>query len=498
MISATQAYNYIQCPHRVALDAHGDPALREEPNAFVELLWQNGIAHESDMVSRLDITVNLSQLPPEEREQETRMAMARGEPLIYQGRLTVGDRVGEPDLLELHPGGYRAGDIKSGAGLEGDEVHGKLKKTYAIQAAHYTSMLDEIGRSDRSEEAFIVDVDGQHISYPLAASQGVRKAATWMDTYAVVLADLRHIAAGTKHTRPALSAACKLCHWQTSCRQDVVASNDLSLIAELGRSKRDTMLRLIPTVQDLATANLGNFTVGKKTVFPGIGPTTLQKYQNRAILLSTPGAEPYLKIPVDLPTAAKEVYFDIEADPMRRGYVYLHGFVERLHGQPETARFAPRYTADISPAAEEEAFRQAWNYLVARLADAITYYYSPYERAAYKALASRFPSVCSVADVEALFAEPVVIDLYTDVVKQATEWPTYDQSIKTLAKFLGFSWRDTNPSGAASIQWFDDWVNTGNSAILQRILDYNEDDCLATGVVVDGVRRLKMKPANTL
>ena len=29
-----------------------------------------------------------------------------------------------------------------------------------------------------------------------------------------------------------------------------------------------------------------------------------------------------------------------------------------------------------------------------------------------------------------------------DVVKKATEWPTYDQSIKTLAQFLGFQWRD--------------------------------------------------------
>jgi predicted RecB family nuclease len=31
-------------------------------------------------------------------------------------------------------------------------------------------------------------------------------------------------------------------------------------------------------------------------------------------------------------------------------------------------------------------------------------------------------------------------------------WPTRDHSIKTLAKFLGFHWRDNNPSGAASIE----------------------------------------------
>jgi len=76
------------------------------------------------------------------------------------------------------------------------------------------------------------------------------------------------------------------------------------------------------------------------------------------------------------------------------------------------------------------------------------------------------------------------------VVKKATEWPTYDQSIKTLAQHLGFRWRDTHPSGAASIEWYHRWIESGDPAIRQRILDYNEDDCLATGVVVDVIRRM--------
>ena len=79
------------------------------------------------------------------------------------------------------------------------------------------------------------------------------------------------------------------------------------------------------------------------------------------------------------------------------------------------------------------------------------------------------------------------VDLYFDVVKKATEWPTCDHSIKTLAKFLGFSWRDTHPSGAASIEWFDRWIQTRDNDVRQRILDYNEDDCVATRVVLDGI-----------
>ena len=60
------------------------------------------------------------------------------------------------------------------------------------------------------------------------------------------------------------------------------------------------------------------------------------------------------------------------------------------------------------------------------------------------------------------------------VVLRATEWPTRDYSIKTLAQYLGFNWRDTHPSGAASIEWFDKWVESGNPHVKRRILDYNE------------------------
>jgi predicted RecB family nuclease len=48
------------------------------------------------------------------------------------------------------------------------------------------------------------------------------------------------------------------------------------------------------------------------------------------------------------------------------------------------------------------------------------------------------------------------MDLYLDVVKSNTEWPTNDYSIKTLATYLGFKWRYKEPSSAASIDWWAD------------------------------------------
>ena len=120
----------------------------------------------------------------------------------------------------------------------------------------------------------------------------------------------------------------------------------------------------------------------------------------------------------------------------------------------------------------------------------MVYYYSKYERTIWRKLQIRYPTVCTADDIEGLFHPSQSVDLYLDVVKKATEWSTRDYSIKTLAKFLGFSWRDTDPSGAASIEWFDRLTRIGDATIKQRILDYNEDDCLATRVVLDGIRAL--------
>ena len=492
MISAAQLYDYVQCPHRVFMDTFGDAAERDDTSPFVELLWEHGLDHENAIAAQLNITTNLKSLDAADRERETRAAAERHAPLIYGGRLTAADSVGEPDLLEWTDLGYVPGDIKSGSGIEGDENEGKLKRHYAFQVAHYVSILEQLGLGAGNRTPYVIDREGKRVPYALMEPQGVRNTETWWDGYQKALSVIRSILERSSPSTPTLGGECKLCHWHSHCKAVLVATNDLTLIAELGRTKREALSAVIPTIQAFAECDLDSYIQQKKTAFRGIGPDSLRKFHARARLLTDPGATPYLTEAVNLPVKQKEVYFDIETDPMH-GVVYLHGFVERTLGQPETARFIPYFADGNEPVHEEAAFQEAWNYLTARIQDSTIYYYSKFERTEYKKLAEKYPAVCSVSDVEILFAQSVMIDLYFDVVKKATEWPLYDQSIKTLAQYLGFHWRDTDPSGAASIEWYNRWIESGDPTIKQRILDYNEDDCLATGIVVDGIRRLPVK-----
>ena len=78
------------------------------------------------------------------------------------------------------------------------------------------------------------------------------------------------------------------------------------------------------------------------------------------------------------------------------------------------------------------------------------------------------------------------IDLH-DLAKEQiqTEGPL---GLKQLAASAGFQWRDVNPSGEASMLWYE-VATRGDGAEAsisrQRILDYNEDDCLATKALRD-------------
>lgn len=485
-VTASILYDLVQCPQRVALDAFGDRTQRDAINPFVRLLWERGTLFERETIAKLQLPfLDLSRADDVDRERLTLEAMARGEPLIYGGRIHADDLLGMPDLLRKETGGYVPGDIKSGRGEEGggDEHDGKPKLHYAVQLALYVAILERLDRS-AGRRAFVWDIHGDEVAYDFTTLPG---QGLW-DDYEATLAEARVILARELVPLPAYGSVCKLCHWHTHCIAELTASDDLTLIPYLTRSDRDAMRDSIQTIAAFSTINPEGFIKDKKTVIPGMGADRLRQLQARATMLKGSPPKPYLREPVMLDVFPVELFFDIEVDPLR-DLCYLHGFVERRNGDNATERFVPFLAAEPTPEAERDAFAAALDYLATHTEAAI-YYYSKYERTIYRKLQQKFPDICTPEDVERLFAPPRAVDLYGDVVRKATEWPTRDHSIKTLAKYLGFAWRDTHPSGAASVEWFDRWCREGKPEIRQRILDYNEDDCRATRVLLDGIRGL--------
>lgn len=487
LITATMLRDLVVCERRPWLDAHGAGEQRAPVSAFVELLWAGGMAHENAVLSALPgEVIDLRQIAPGDRVAATLAALSSGADHILGGELRHADLLGRPDILSRVDGRWFAGDAKAGSAFTPDGRRAKME--YAAQVGLYTHMLGELGLGD-PDRAFIIGADGQIAWYDMVAPG---RDGSLGGRIAVLLERARAIVHTKADTRGASSALCAMCHWRYVCAREMEAADDLTLIAGLGRSLRTLIEPLASTRTRLAALDVEALRRERGgRAAPGLGMDRLERFRDRALLAVTPGAAAYARGPIDLPLHAREWHLDIEADPTRDTLVYLHGIWERVAvagGWKE--RFIPFLTED--EAGERRAFAEAWAFLNSDL-EAAVYYYSPYERTSYRALQRRYPDVCTLDEVEAFFASPRVVDLYTKIVAPLTEWPLQSYGLKAIAKSGGFRWSAADAGGASSIAWYDEWRRTGDRAVLHRILDYNRSDVMASAVVLDALRDLPVR-----
>lgn len=496
-ITASMLFDYVACPHKVWRDVWGPQDEKNPyPNDFVKLLWERGIHHEKEVAASLTDFVDLSGGDIKDRLHRTIEAMKSGASLIYQGELQAGNLRGIPDLLERQADGtYLPIDIKSGMAREGideeSDEPGKPKKHYALQLALYADVLSRLGFATK-HQGVILDKDGTKVVYDLDQPQGKRTPQTWWELYQQTLLEVERLVTGSAKNLPALSGTCKLCQWGASCKKWAKEADDPTTLFYVGRSVRDTLSEDlgISTGTDLLELDVPELLAKKKgdtTFLRGLGQSILERAIARSNIYHVTKT-PVVYQPLHFPQVETELFFDIEDDPTQE-IVYLHGiYIRTKNGHEEFKSFVAK-TADA--AGEKAAWAEFWEYIRSLTPGSFAvYYYSRHERTTYRNLQKQYPDVVSEEEVEAFFDPTQAIDLYTDVVLKHTDWPLSSYSIKDLATYAGFHWRDATPSGALSIKWYNDYLEQKDEKLLQRILIYNEDDCRATMVVKDKLQEL--------
>lgn len=495
-ITASKLYNFLQCPHRVWRDVHGPQDEKiDEANPFVEMLWKKGVQHEEKIISRMGEYVDLGEGSLDERFAKTMEEMKAGTPLIYQGVLQHENLLGIPDLLRKLPdGAYMPVDIKSGMAFEGEDKEsgdeGKPKKHYAVQLCLYNELLQRLGVSTHFSGK-IIDISGNEVMYDLKSPMGVRNKMTWWEFYEQIKKHVEFLMSGQDKNKPAMASICKMCTWYNSCKKWCVENDDPTQVFYLGRKVRDTLSDdlMIDKTQELLDMDIEDLISQKKKdkqFLKGLAEKSLKTITRRTrVMLNT--KEPVIYEPMAFPDVTYELFFDIENDPTQE-FVYLHGVYERTKDRKE--RFLDFTATEISEEAEKDAWKRFWDYIDSLPNDDFAvYYYSAHEKTTYKKMQKQYPNVISAEKVEEFFDNPNVIDLYKIVLKN-TDWPLGSYGLKSIAQYLGFKWRDESPSGAASIEWFNKYIESKNPKDLERILIYNEDDCVATMVLKDGLEKL--------
>ncbi len=477
-ITAQDLYNYTKCAHRVYLDAHGARAERSEASAFVQLLWEMGLQNEREYMEAMPnhAYVDLQPMDIDAACKRSAELMATGTDIIFQGGIKADNWVGRPDLLIKHADHssqlgefyYEPIDIKAGKGWEErSRDRRRFKSHYAFQVMFYREIMKRIqgyvpltARIINANKE-IEEFDPQEFSL----------------SFQTALREVEELISGRETSEPVLGSGCHQCHWYPKCRRWVEGTRDPSGLYFVGKVKFDLKKVGLANIYDIAEMDVDDYVRGPKKI-AGMGQTSLVRMKERArvMLRGTPSIRPGYTFP----DSDREIYFDIEDDPTR-SLTYLFGLVVRERSGAK--RF--QYYVSTTPQEEEDTVRRFWRF-VERTSNATFYVYSSKERATLRRLMERYELDAEVFE-RYLQQE---YDLYTDLVVKYSDWPTYSYGIKQIANRVGFKWRDRDPSGANSIAWYNEYLKQPDRQdLLERILQYNEDDCRAMIAVKDYFQR---------
>lgn len=458
-ITGETFFKYATCPSWVYWDLYGNPADRKEISDFQKKIMQEGLLHEKEVIKEKEFAeVQIGDL--DEAFGKTLELMKKGKN-IYHGVLIDGAWTGIPDFLEAVQGKSDLGDhfyvpydIKSSK---------KLEDAHKFQLTFYALLLEKI-QGVRPERGHIINADQEVLSFEIEE---------FMEKFELTLEEIERILKGEKPA-PFLTGSCKQSPWFESCKTEARACDDVSLIYKITKKEWKKLKDAgIATVADLVKSDMRE--LKKKTTGISLGRLQTIKIQAESLQAEKP-------VILDKPKIApaeKEIYFDIEGDPLRH-LEYLFGLLVISDGKEKYVPILAERPED-----EEAAWQEFMKFIEDDADEAPIYHYGSYERQVIARLGGRY----GLSDLARRRLDENMVDLMK-ICGKAVVFPVLFYSLKDIARYLGFSWRNKKASGMQSIIWYDKWLNEQDKKALNDVVEYNEDDVKATKHLKDWLAAL--------
>jgi predicted RecB family nuclease len=91
------------------------------------------------------------------------------------------------------------------------------------------------------------------------------------------------------------------------------------------------------------------------------------------------------------------------------------------------------------------------------------------------------------AILDRLIAESVNL---LSVIYAKIYFPTYSNGLKEIAQYLGFHWSERQASGFSALIWRSEWEISRGADLMQKLITYNAEDCVALEVVTSAIAQL--------
>ncbi|MGV2828479.1 TM0106 family RecB-like putative nuclease [Myxosarcina sp. GI1(2024)] len=481
--------NYKRCRRRTFLDIYGNRERRDPEKEFLLKLKRENQTHIHQVLAARSQTYQQPEVSRQDwqlNSQQTVALMAEGVDCIYGGILAINCTEWRSQLdRNISELGY-SDDWESVLGnltfLATPTLLLKQPGFSKFGNWQYIPVNIKLGRRPKPEYKLIAAYNGQVLAaiqqaVPLKSQLILRQSNDysinleyWLPKMQLTVADCLQILAVKAQPEVFISRQkCSLCHWYTYCYSVAHAQQHLSLVPGITPKRYQYLQAMgVNSLKSLAAVAPSQL----EEIMDDDSADRLRQQvtaiiEQRAILRSSYSCH---NNNILLPTGAIELYFDIEAEPERQ-IDYLLGVlvVDRIHDKQQFYGFLAESLED-----EGKIWQQFWNF-VSQYPDAPIFHYSEYEVDTVKRLAKLYGT--SKTESKALLSR--FVDLHQQIMESVV-FPVESYSLKSLANWIGFNWRETESSGDLSVCWYDNWLATGDRAWLELILRYNEDDCLAT------------------
>ena len=269
---------------------------------------------------------------------------------------------------------------------------------------------------------------------------------------------------------------CAICSWQNFCDSEAKKKGYLTDIDGIG-SKTALLLKNngISNINQLASSN--KFILGEKL-------STFNNQKNEKAAQFIKQAESYisgtpfrilqnkdLEKLIDKKDSGFFV-FDIESNSEEK-HDFLYGFLEinNLFEKIEDYSYEPILNIQKN---HIESLRKVMNKLYSKKNWSVLHY-GETEKLAIILLAKKLNY--NLEEIEYLKSR--FIDLH-DLIRKSWILPIKNYSLKTVANWIGFVWKQKNVSGSKALYWWIQYKITKNEIFLKKVIKYNKDDCLAT------------------
>ena len=478
-VSPTDLSGFVSCPHLTQLEhavARGERRRPVFSDPHAELIRQKGEDHEAGYLARLEAAGrSVVAFPGEVGSDPVSVRLTeeairiRAAEVIYQPHLCDGAWRGRADFLELGEGGvYEPVETKLARSTRPEHV---------LQLCYYAEQLERIQG---------VAPERLHVELGSGVRESFR-TAEFAPYYRRVRERFLAAIEAAAATYPWPCDHCSVCRWRRECHGRLVQDDHLVLVAGLGRTHAERLAAAgLDTLETLGDAPKGTrlAELRAETFETLRHQAALQLHhrrtgEHRVDLLPLEDGRGFHLMPAP---DVGDVWLDFEGHPFfeaDRGLEYLFGACFR----DEAGEIRYRAWWGTDRAGEGRAFGELVDWIVARRRihpGLHVYHYGDHERSMLRRLMGEHGS--REQDVDDFLRGAVLVDLYR-VVRQSLRASVDSYSIKRVEALYGFVREAEVMGGDESSVLFERWLESGDSALLEGIARYNEEDCRSTAAL---------------